>query len=292
MKILVLGSGGREPAISWALAKSPKCEALFVAPGNGGTATLAKAENVPSLDACDGDAVLAFAQAHDIGLVVIGIAMQESPVWGFRTSYLAMTVGAALMFIRYTEFSQLATDDHMLRQQAALDTDPLTGLSSRYAYSVALKGYDAAGALPEDLAAFTIDINGLKGVNDALGHDAGDELICGAARCIERAFSSGRFYRTGGDEFVVLARDMNRARAGIALNSLYREAGRWRGEKGQKLKLAAGYALAVKHPGLSSEKLVHEADLQMYQAKARYYRKSGTNRRLQKSMMKTAEKRR
>lgn len=214
-----------------------------------------------------------------IALVVIGIAIQEGLPRGHRVSYIAMTIGAALMFIHYTEFSQLATDDFVSEQRIALDTDPLTGLRSRYAYSQALKHYDAKGALPEDLAAFTIDINGLKEVNDTLGHEAGDELICGAARCIENAFSAGRFYRTGGDEFVVLATDMNRVRADIALSRLRREADKWRGEKGQGLKLAAGYALAADSPGLTSEKLVHEADLQMYEAKADYYRKTGLDRR-------------
>ena len=72
MKILVLGSGGREHAISWALSKSPKCEKLFVAPGNGGTAVLDKAENVADLSATDGEAVCAFAQENGIDLVVIG----------------------------------------------------------------------------------------------------------------------------------------------------------------------------------------------------------------------------
>ena len=70
MNILVLGSGGREHAISWALSKSPKCEKLFVAPGNGGTAGFA--QNVAGLNAEDGQAVLAFAQENGIDLVVIG----------------------------------------------------------------------------------------------------------------------------------------------------------------------------------------------------------------------------
>ena len=70
MNILLLGSGGREHAIAWALAKSPKCEKLYVAPGNGGTASIA--ENLSGLNAEDGQAVLAFAQEHAIDLVVIG----------------------------------------------------------------------------------------------------------------------------------------------------------------------------------------------------------------------------
>lgn len=70
MNILVLGSGGREHAIAWALAKSPRCEALYAAPGNGGTAAVA--ENVAGLDACDAAVVLAFVREHAVDLVVIG----------------------------------------------------------------------------------------------------------------------------------------------------------------------------------------------------------------------------
>lgn len=70
MNILVLGSGGREHAIAWALAKSPKADKIYVAPGNGGTAGFA--ENVTNVDAEDGAAVLAFVQEHGIDMVVIG----------------------------------------------------------------------------------------------------------------------------------------------------------------------------------------------------------------------------
>ena len=70
VNILVLGGGGREHAICWALAKSPRCEKLYAAPGNGGSAAVA--ENVSGLDASDGQAVLTFAQEHGVELVVIG----------------------------------------------------------------------------------------------------------------------------------------------------------------------------------------------------------------------------
>lgn len=69
MNVLVLGSGGREHALAWAIAKSPRLDSLFVAPGNGGTATIAK--NVP-LDMNDADAVIGFACSENIDLVVIG----------------------------------------------------------------------------------------------------------------------------------------------------------------------------------------------------------------------------
>ena len=70
MNILVLGSGGREHAITWALAKSPKVDELFVTPGNGGTAGIAT--NIPGIDITDAEAVLGFARDRNVDLVVIG----------------------------------------------------------------------------------------------------------------------------------------------------------------------------------------------------------------------------
>lgn len=70
MNILVLGSGGREHAIVWALAKSPLCDELYTAPGNGGTASISK--NLPIADINHGPEVLEIARNHDIDMVVIG----------------------------------------------------------------------------------------------------------------------------------------------------------------------------------------------------------------------------
>lgn len=70
MNILVLGGGGREHAIAWALEKSPQCDALYVGPGNGGTAAIA--QNVTSFNPEIGSEVLGFVQNHDIDMVVIG----------------------------------------------------------------------------------------------------------------------------------------------------------------------------------------------------------------------------
>jgi len=69
MRILVIGSGGREHALAWAIAKSPRCEKLFVMPGNGGTGAIA--ENVP-VDITDHQAVVDFALANQVDFVVIG----------------------------------------------------------------------------------------------------------------------------------------------------------------------------------------------------------------------------
>ena len=69
MRVLIIGSGGREHALAWAIAKSPLLTKLFVAPGNPGTAELA--ENVP-LRANDIAGLVAFAKEQKIDLVVPG----------------------------------------------------------------------------------------------------------------------------------------------------------------------------------------------------------------------------
>jgi diguanylate cyclase (GGDEF)-like protein len=212
-------------------------------------------------------------------LVMAGIGMQEL-LPDIRTAYLGMTIGAALMFIHYTEFSQLTADSHIARQEQELQTDPLTGLLNRYAYSQALRDYASSDSLPEVFAAFAIDINDLKRVNDTIGHEAGDELIKAAAECLKQVFdSSADCFRTGGDEFVVLAPGMDEAHAEEILSDLKKKAESWTGAGGQKLSLAAGYALVRDNPDLNAEELVRKSDLAMYAAKAQYYQTSGHDRR-------------
>lgn len=69
MKVLLIGSGGREHALAWKLRQSPRLHKLYIAPGNAGTAALG--ENVP-LSGEDVPAVLAFVAENDIDLVVVG----------------------------------------------------------------------------------------------------------------------------------------------------------------------------------------------------------------------------
>ena len=69
MNVLLIGSGGREHALAWALAKSPNVTHLFCAPGNGGIAALATCQDIAINDH---GAVVSFCRTHDIGLVVVG----------------------------------------------------------------------------------------------------------------------------------------------------------------------------------------------------------------------------
>ncbi len=94
MKVLILGSGGREHALAWKCAQDARVEKVYVAPGNAGTATEAKCENV-ALDILNNAQLLEFAQAH-VQLTIVGPeaplvngvvdAFQAAglPIWGPR----------------------------------------------------------------------------------------------------------------------------------------------------------------------------------------------------------------
>ena len=76
MNILILGGGGREHALAWAIRQNPKCDRLIVAPGNAGIAAIARCAD---LAITDGAAVAAFCDENAIDLVVIG---PEAPLAG------------------------------------------------------------------------------------------------------------------------------------------------------------------------------------------------------------------
>ncbi len=69
MNILILGGGGREHSLAWAVKQNPKCDRLIVAPGNAGIADIAWCA---ALDIEDGEAVVAFAEEHAIDFVIVG----------------------------------------------------------------------------------------------------------------------------------------------------------------------------------------------------------------------------
>ena len=209
--------------------------------------------------------------------IFVGIGIQEIMGQEYRVAYLALSFGIIFMFIHYSEYAQLRLDDRLMEQQEKILNDPLTGVLSRFAYKDTIKEYRQKR--PEDLVVFLIDINGLKLVNDSIGHEAGDELICGAARCIEESVGlKGQTFRIGGDEFVVL-NHMNKEQMNRALINLRNKTKSWSGEKVKELSVSVGYVLAKDYEGFAVEELVREADKVMYQQKKAFYAKTGRDRR-------------
>ena len=204
-------------------------------------------------------------------LVIAGIAIQELLPGGYRTAYLSIALGSVLLFIHYTEFHFMRADSLLKQQKALIETDTLTGLLSRFAFTQELHALNEKRWLPEDFAVFVLDINGLKEINDTLGHSAGDELIIGAANCIRISMNEfAHCFRTGGDEFVVFT-TMNKEQAEDTLRRLMKNAKAWSGRGSRHLSLAVGYVIAGDHPGFSAEQLLNEADRKMYESKNEFY---------------------
>lgn len=198
-------------------------------------------------------------------LLLVGIGMQEVLGGEFRTAYVAMTIGVALMFIHYAEFYKMTADEQLMK-------DAMCDVYSRYAYMKDIEWYSKMPSLPRAFTVFVFDINGLKTVNDTYGHDAGDELIIGAARCIQKAVGNdGKCYRVGGDEFVVVTH-MEEEKTQEVFALLEEETKKWSEEKKKfSLSISPGCAHAKDYQGLTAEELVKKADRSMYAAKAAYY---------------------
>lgn len=199
-------------------------------------------------------------------LIFAGIIFQEFTSPDIRTSCLAFAFGSVLLFIHYNEFLQQRNDDTLEMTQNLVETDPLTGMSSRYAYINTLDDYHNMSSLPNNLIVFSIDINGLKTVNDTKGHAIGDELICDAAECLSIVLSPfGKCFRTGGDEFVAIIETDPKT-----VSDLYAQLHK-QTEHYPYLSFSVGYAISAEHPDETIDDLIRISDQKMYREKWKHY---------------------
>lgn len=145
--------------------------------------------------------------------------------------------------------------------------DALTGLLNRQAYYADVKDNQ------KDITALvSIDMNGLKEINDTEGHAAGDEALVTLALCFMRAAKPKQsIYRVGGDEFVIICRRTSENEAKQLLERIAKNV------SGTKYSCAIGYSYA---PGGTKEidDMLKESDDMMYAEKARHYLHSGEKR--------------
>ena len=162
--------------------------------------------------------------------------------------------------------------------QRASFTDQSTRLLNRRAFEED-KARLAMGPLKEDFAYVTADVNGLKAVNDNLGHAAGDELIQGAADCLRDCFSRyGEVYRIGGDEFAAML-NLTQSQLEDALKDLDAATARWSGRLAKRLSISWGYAMGREFPSENIAGLGRISDERMYAAKDAHYKATGEKRR-------------
>ncbi|MDO4460686.1 MAG: diguanylate cyclase [Clostridia bacterium] len=156
--------------------------------------------------------------------------------------------------------------------------DQLTGLQNRRAYEETLSGMTLE-KMKSDFVYVIADVNGLKRNNDNIGHSAGDEMIRGAAECLNKAFSQyGDLFRIGGDEFAALLR-IPREEFEEVKRNLKKLTSSWRGELVRELSISVGYVPYWDVEEMQLYEIIEEADKRMYDDKKEYYTKQENNRR-------------
>lgn len=206
-------------------------------------------------------------------------AIDKNVGW-LRMTFISVDADSNNMPTKVIVATQIIEDDKKREEELInrANRDELTGLFNRRAYEDDILNYPSVP--PEaDFVYAAIDVNGLKVVNDSMGHMAGDELIEGAAKCLKQVFGNyGRVYRTGGDEFVsIFFADEGRLEA--IKQDLDRVSTSWSGLLVDSLSLAVGYVTKRELQCETLLDIAKVADQRMYQAKAEHYAKKGIDRR-------------
>ena len=175
----------------------------------------------------------------------------------------------AVMLINYRSMQkwEKKAADERDKARSAANTDPLTGVKSKHAFAVqegAMETQIVEGAA-EAFGVIVCDVNGLKKINDTLGHKAGDEYIRSACRMLCEFFKHSPVFRVGGDEFVVLLQGRDYA----VRHELLRDINAQIEENLRTGKVVASLGLAEYEP--ETDKSFHEvfqrADDLMYRRK-------------------------
>lgn len=258
---LVQSANGTYTYGGWVNAAWPLSSALIAV-----AAWTSTSPTSPAADDGDADGWRAQLLTGFFAVLIIGVLGLETlhrvPLVGHLLLTGAVLALLARLAVAGRERLQLA---HSTREAR---TDDLTGLANRRGL------YEAADhALDEghELALVLLDVNRFKEINDTLGHNAGDELLCQlAARLTTSLAPRGVIARLGGDEFVVMLEgsDLTAAlSAAESVQALLEEPFALE-EFLVPIQASLGIALAPEHAGTRAE-LLRCADVAMYRAKAR-----------------------
>ncbi len=182
-----------------------------------------------------------------LGLVVVHVAPSQAPlvIGGSLVNSIVMGCCAGWLSVR-------------LRSAALVD--PLTGVANSRAWrSVIAEEFERADRNGHPLSVAFVDVDGLKQLNDADGHSAGDLAIAEVAHALSEGVRSVDVVaRIGGDEFIVLLPDATADAASAAL-----------GRVRERSSVPFSIGVAERRPGESPDEVVERADHEMYEMKRR-----------------------
>lgn len=155
-----------------------------------------------------------------------------------------------------------------INKRAHTDTD--TGLFNKSYWDMLM---DTSAPISAPVGMMMMDLNGLKNINDTMGHEAGDKMIYNFAKILNNTIpAANTICRWGGDEFTVMLTDANRETTEMYIEKI-RSAVDTYNASGEKpaLNYAVGYALSTDFPGMSRKELLEKADANMYVDKQQWY---------------------
>lgn len=188
----------------------------------------------------------------------------------FPVLYLTSFAAAVLLSVQKDYYYQ--------KTENMAYTDALTGLYNRRFYEE-MKDQILKKNELSNLTLICIDVNRLKYTNDNFGHEAGNELIIGAAECMRNSFDeTSVICRTGGDEFTIASFN-DALMVHEQLDKLNRLAEEWEGKLIAGISLSCGVVSAAAFPGCTLTELEKAADAALYAEKDKFYKKNGIERR-------------
>ena len=150
---------------------------------------------------------------------------------------------------------------HLSRTELAATTDSLTGALNRVAYKKDILVFDEEK--PEEFSCIYIDVNELHIRNNKYGHAAGDEMLIYIANSLKEVFYGHSIYRMGGDEFLVFAKKTTQEIVKQNIETFI--------EQLRPMGYNVAIGVSYRSQNTNCEEMVREAEIRMYEAKAKYY---------------------
>ena len=195
----------------------------------------------------------------------------------FSTVMMHIALCILMLIVVFRAMNYASQNTQRLHEASVIDGP--TGLFNKRAFEELKEHLKAGNKLPPNFMVMTADLNGLKSVNDNMGHEAGDELIAGGAFVLKTVIEKyGIPYRTGGDEFMAILRmpmsELDKLKADLekAMNE-------WHGRVVPTLSISYGFASSEENPDMGIEDLIKLSDSRMYAHKDEYYKRTGAKRR-------------
>jgi diguanylate cyclase (GGDEF)-like protein len=218
-----------------------------------------------------------FFRDEQFGYILFELGPREEIIYETLRSQISSAIKGALLFQRHLKteeelkkiLSQLERTNKELQSLSL--RDELTGLYNRRAFLTLGEQYiKLAQRTGRIFLLFFADMDGLKKINDTFGHHEGDGAIIKAAEILKKSFRQADIIaRFGGDEFTIIAIDATQEDVKKLANNLQKNIQSYNrmSKKPYKLSISMGFSVFRADPEADFEKLLYEADTNLYKQK-------------------------